>query len=416
MLKGCSTPIPIPSRQRRKQQYIRHQRQYSKRIPAYRSPRVTINVSGMRYETYEETLANYPDTLLGSPVKRMRYYDYASDEIFIPRNKLSFDAILFFYQSGGILSRPSDIPEDTFIEDMKFYGLESHLSKRTDDLYEIDSFEDEEIVMPENPIKRKIWRCFEEPRSSKISRALALFSIFVIIVSTVVFCIETFPELQTPHLVNVWFVIEAICIAWFTLEYLVRIFSAPNIWKFAKSPIGIVDVVAILPFYFTLALEESTIAVRSFLVLRALRLFRVLRVFKLSRYSTAMRILVLTLYTSSRQLKTLFFCFTIATVVYSSAIYYAEAQQQPFSSIPASFWWSIITMTSVGYGDITPATMQGKAIASVCAISGVFLFCLPTPVLVSTFIRYYVNKTKLDPDKKKFAENLKKVFLKSRVA
>ena len=418
MLKGCSIPISNHFHQRGRLSYFSPKlkakgKEYSKRIPAYKSPRVIFNVSGMRYETYEETLANYPNTLLGSRMQRMKFYDPVNDEFFIPRNKYSFAAVLFFYQSGGILSRPADVSEDIFTQDINFYGLENYV-KRSDDLYKLVSF-DEDNTMPDSPIKRILWRCFEQPRSSRFSRALALLSITVIILSTIVFCIETFPELHSPHLNEVWFTTETSCIAWFTFEYLVRIFAAPDTWKFVRSPIGIIDVIAILPFFITLALEESTVAVRSFVVLRALRLFRVLRVFKLSRYSTEIRVLLLTLYTSSGQLKTLFFCFSIATIVFSSAIYYAEIDNpHSFSSIPASFWWSVITMTSVGYGDVTPKTIPGKLIATFCALSGIVLFCLPTPVLVSTFIKYYIRKEEVDPRRKKFANNLKKLFLQQR--
>lgn len=418
-LTGLQTPRP------------RRVRKVSGFVPAYTSQRVIINVSGMRYETYEETLENYPETLLGSPTKRSEYYNPTHGEYVFPRDKPSFDAILFFYQSRGILAKPEDVSEETFLEEIEFYGLRSkYYSESMDQLS--TSHEEVENILPHNPHKRKLWLWFEYPRSSQAARLLALWSIFVIVFSTVVFCIETLPGLQiSPRIssdnnssyangrsyvthakdvVDYWFVMEAIFVAWFTFEYFVRLYSAPSLWNFAKSSMGILDVLAIFPFYLTLALQEGTNEVRSFAVLRAIRLFRVLRVFKLSRYSDAIKLLVNTVYCSMEQLKSLGLCFVVCVVIFSSAIFYVEGNSN-FPSIPDAFWWTVITMTSVGYGDMTPTTPVGKFVGSFCAMSGVVFFCLPTPVLVSNFIKFYIQYGVANERKKAFIDNLKQLFL-----
>ena len=407
-------------------------------VPAYSSPRIIINVSGMRFETYEETLENYPETLLGSPTRRNEYYNAIRDEYVFARDVPSFDAILFFYQSRGILAKPDDVSEETFLAEVEFYGL---LSKYyADDMDQLKASQDEiEIaILPQNPHKRKLWLWFEYPRSSQAARRLAIWSILVIVVSTIIFCIETLPGLQIkPRVFNshrhgnnnvisrpsrvandkgsvdYWFIMEAIFVAWFTFEYFVRLYSAPSLLNFVKSAMGILDVFAIFPFYLALALQESTNEVRSFAVVRAIRLFRVLRVFKLSRYSNAIKLLVNTVYSSLEQLKTLGLCFVVAVVIFSSAIYYAEGNSN-FPSIPDSFWWTVITMTSVGYGDMTPTTPVGKFVGSFCAMCGVVFFCLPTPVLVSNFIKFYANYGTVSEKKKAFVENLKELFLNGK--
>lgn len=429
MIKAYNAAINLPPHQtprpRRVQSHI------PTYIPAYTSPRIIINISGMRYETYEETLENYPETLLGSPTRRREYYSSAEGEYIFARDRTSFDAILFFYQSRGILAKPDTVSEETFLEEIEFYGLSSnYYSDSHDDLSSTQG--EVEEILPLSPHKRKLWLWFEYPRSSQTARVLALWSIFVIAFSTVVFCIETIPELAIEPrityqniskdgkytlvkyeepIVDYWFIMEGIFVAWFTIEYFVRLYSAPNVWNFVKSPMGILDVLAIFPFYVTLGFQETTEEVRSFAVLRAIRLFRVLRVFKLSRYSDAIKLLICTISSSFEQLKTLGLCFAVAVVLFSSAIFYAEGGSN-IPSIPDAFWWTVITMTGVGYGDVTPLTPAGKFVGSFCAMSGIIFFCLPTPVLVSNFIRFYLSYGNLNERKRAFAENLKQLFLR----
>lgn len=419
----------------------------SSHIPAYTSRRIVLNVSGMRYETYEETLSNYPDTLLGSPVKRKKYYNPSTKEYTFFSDKHGFSAILFYYQSRGILSKPDDVNEAVFSKDLEFYGIIAPLGQ-THDVLEMEESK-EETVLPSHPLKRKLWLWFEYPRSSNVARRLALWSVLVIVVSTTAFCIETLPSLKiekqyintvrilkadnattnngsliknaTVHLqekssrdvIDHWFIIETISVVWFTLEYLVRLYSAPFAFKFLKSPMGVMDIVAIMPYYLSLTITLNPIQANSFAVLLALRLFRVLRIFKLSRYSSALSLLVKTLYASSEQLKSLCFCFFVGVILFSSAIYYAENDLINYPSIPHAFWWSIITMTSVGYGDVVPMSLAGRLVGSFCAMCGIILFCLPTPVLVSNFIKYYLhNGVTKDAKKKIIAENLKELFLR----
>lgn len=324
MLKAYNAAINFPPLQTPRQRRVANYINVPSYKSAYNSPRVTINVSGMRFETYEETLGNFPDTLLGSPSRRMEFYSSALGEYIFARDRQSFDAILFFYQSRGILAKPPTVSEETFMQEIEFYGLPgSYYSDSYEDLSA--SQDDVEEILPLSPHKRKLWLWFEYPRSSKTARILALWAIFVIVFSTVVFCIETIPALalkpkttyrnvsigghytRVPykeHIVDYWFVMEGIFVAWFTIEYSVRLYSAPVVWHFVKSTMGILDVLAIMPFYVTLAFQNSTEEVRSFAVLRAIRLFRVLRVFKLSRYSDAVKLLVNTIYSSVEQLKT----------------------------------------------------------------------------------------------------------------
>lgn len=158
------------------------------------SERLAINVSGMRYETQLRTLAQFPDSLLGDPCRRLRYFDPLRNELFLDRNRSCFDAILYFYQSGGRLRRPSNVSLDIFLEELRFYelGEEVMIRFKADEGFP----REEERPLPTNAIQRRLWMLFEHPESSSGARIIAIISVMVIVVSILIFCLETLPEFR----------------------------------------------------------------------------------------------------------------------------------------------------------------------------------------------------------------------------
>ncbi|KAI4825516.1 hypothetical protein KUCAC02_021196 [Chaenocephalus aceratus] len=159
---------------------------------------------------------------------------------------------------------------------------------------------------------------------------------------------------------------------------------------------NIIDVVAIAPYFITLGLDlaehqGSSQQAASLAILRVIRLVRVFRIFKLSRHSKGLQILGQTLQASLRELGLLIFFLIIGVVLFSSSVYFAEAEDPDsgFTSIPDAFWWAVVTMTTVGYGDMCPSTIGGKFVGSLCAIAGVLTIALPVPVIVSNFNYFY---------------------------
>ncbi|XP_068673269.1 potassium voltage-gated channel subfamily A member 2-like isoform X1 [Montipora foliosa] len=355
--------------------------------------RFVINVSGLKFETHVQTLEQFPETLLGNPAKRLKYFDSVRNEYFFDRNRPAFDAILFYYQSGGKLLRPANVPMDVFADEIRFYDLGEDILHKVEQ--EEGYIEDEKPILPENKLQRKIWQLFEFPDTSLAARIIAIFSVVVITLSIVTFCVETLPQFRKDgdgeKRKQPWFTLETACIIWFTFEYLMRLISSPRKLAFVRSFLNLIDIVAILPYYITLPMQDTKAS--SFGVLRVIRLVRVFRIFKLSRHSRGLQILGHTLRASLRELGLLIFFLLIGVILFSSAVYYAEGAEgestTDFKSIPDAFWWAVVTMTTVGYGDMKPTTVWGKIVGSLCAISGVLTIALPVPVIVSNFNYFY---------------------------
>ena len=199
---------------------------------------------------------------------------------------------------------------------------------------------------------------------------------FLIIASLVAFAIETLPNNNeaTQDALNAF---EVFCVMIFTAEYLLRIFIAKNPWRYIISFYGLIDLFAILPFYLTKAFDLRA--------LRAFRIFRIFRALKLIRYNRAMQ----RIHIAAGLMKEAIVLFLIITGIFtyltSCGIYFFENEAQPdvFTSIFHSLWWAIVTLTTVGYGDVYPITVGGKVFTFFVLIIGVGIVTVPAGLVSS---------------------------------
>ncbi|MEM9305570.1 MAG: ion transporter, partial [Pseudomonadota bacterium] len=169
---------------------------------------------------------------------------------------------------------------------------------------------------------------------------------------------------------------EWIFTAVFTIEYFVRLAIVDRPWRYARSFYGIVDLLSVLPTYLSLIFTGAN----SLLVIRVLRILRVFRILKLVRYLGEANMLVTALKASRRKILVFVISVLSLVVIFGAIMYLVEGPERGFTSIPRSMYWAIVTLTTVGYGDISPVTPLGQAIASVIMILGYGIIAVPTGI------------------------------------
>lgn len=245
---------------------------------------------------------------------------------------------------------------------------------------------------------------------------IGIVSVFFICVSILSFCLKTHPNMRVPIIKNItvntshnttawvldktqtnaheaFFYIECVCNAWFTFEILVRFVASPNKCEFVKASVNIIDYIATLSFYIDLILQKFASHLENADILEFFSIIRIMRLFKLTRHSSGLKILMQTFRASAKELTLLVFFLVLGIVIFASLVYYAERIQanphNDFNSIPLGLWWALVTMTTVGYGDMAPKTYVGMFVGALCALAGVLTIALPVPVIVSNFAMYY---------------------------
>lgn len=163
----------------------------------------------------------------------------------------------------------------------------------------------------------------------------------------------------------------------FTIEYLLRLWCVDRPWRYALSFYGIIDIMAIAPGFLSLAIEGS----QSLLVIRSVRLLRVFRVFKMSHYLSEARVLVTALKASKNKISVFLLAVIIVTMVMGALMYLIEGEESGFTSIPRGVYWAVVTMTTVGYGDIAPQTPLGQGISALLMVAGYGIIAVPTGIV-----------------------------------
>uniref|UniRef100_A0A674NW80 Potassium voltage-gated channel, Shal-related subfamily, member 2 n=1 Tax=Takifugu rubripes TaxID=31033 RepID=A0A674NW80_TAKRU len=337
---------------------------------------ITLNVSGRRFQTWRDTLERYPDTLLGS-TERDFFYHEASHEYFFDRDPDIFRHILNFYRSGKMHCARQEC-FSAFEEELAFFGIvadlisdcccEEYKDRRRENLERIHDDEESDptndLISTDTSFRQCMWRAFENPHTSTMALVFYYVTGFFIAVSVLANVAETVPCGAAPNRPEVscgdrhalaFFCLDTACVMIFTVEYLLRLLAAPSRYKFVKSVMSVIDVVAIMPYYIGLVMTDNEDVSGVFVTLRV---FRVFRIFKFSRHSAGLRILGSTLKSCASELGFLLFSLTMAIIIFATVMFYAEKS--------------------------CSATKFTR-----CFAFGVLVIALPVPVIVSNFSRIF---------------------------
>ncbi|OOS21524.1 ion transporter [Moraxella lincolnii] len=217
-----------------------------------------------------------------------------------------------------------------------------------------------------------------EGTDTRMGRLFDILLLIVIVASVAVVMLDSVFYMRLKYGV-VFFYAEWFFTILFTIEYGLRLFSAPNRLRYAFSFFGIVDLLSLLPSYLSLFFA----GVHYILVVRILRLLRIFRVLNLATYMQQAGFLVAALKTSRHKIFVFFLAVLLLVTIFGSVLYVVEGPENGFTSIPLSIYWAVVTLTTVGYGDISPKTHVGQAIASMVMITGYSIIAVPTGIFTS---------------------------------
>ena len=336
--------------------------------------RVTFNVSGSKFITWESTLKRHPGTLLGSE-RIKHFFDNERKEYFFDRDPHMFRYILDFYRVGR-LHLSFDDCVCSFRDELRFYGISIKEldSCCWEEYFECNKKSSQESIKSEPKPKRHLhtkqrtlcirqrkwlWNVLENTDGTstlgKVVQSCMGILIYISILLTIVETISCGSGKTCEQLYpRVFFGLEAFCISIFTIDYLLRLYASEDRTKFVLEKLNIVDVLAVLPFYVVLCVEHFTEASSEDLqeadTLMIMRIFRIFRILKLSRHSKHLRKLAIALRRAIVDLGFLFFAFGLANILFASVLYFVEKDKnEKFDSIPSSMWYTIITMMTVGF-------------------------------------------------------------------
>ncbi|XP_075389315.1 voltage-gated potassium channel regulatory subunit KCNG2 [Tenrec ecaudatus] len=404
---------------------------------------VIINVGGCRLRLPWAALAHCPLARLErlracrGPDEVLRVcddYDAGRDEFFFDRNPCAFRTIAALLRAGK-LRLLRDSCALAFRDELAYWGIDEGRLERCC-LRRLRRLEEEAAergagsgrtsqASPECVLaaggrlargRRLLRDVVENPHSGLAGQLFACISVVFVAITAVGLCLSTMPDIRaeeergecSPKCHNL-FVLETVCVAWFSFEFLLRSVQAESKCAFLRTPLNIIDILAILPFYVSLLVDlvaggrpgavgpagpagGNKLLERAGLVLRLLRALRVLYVMRLARHSLGLRTLGLTARRCTRELGLLLLFVCVAMALFAPLVHLAERElgaRRDFSSVPASYWWAVISMTTVGYGDMVPRSLPGQVVALSSILSGILLLAFPVTSIFHTFSRSY---------------------------
>ncbi|KAL3857091.1 hypothetical protein ACJMK2_011787 [Sinanodonta woodiana] len=412
---------------------------------------VTLNVGGIKHETKISTLEKLPNTRLHAIAETAR--TTGKREFYFDRNPHVFVNILNYYRIGQ-LHMPGDICGPVAKAEIDYWELDEkeihqccwvkYISyEDTEEM--LKTFEQDEENLHKDVYtddrdsfwtrtRPRLWKAIQDPYSSNKALIFAVVSLMVVIVSITVFVVETLPmfddnfvhapdssrNLTSQDLrheleifteispTDILLLIDNICNFILLIELIVKILASPNRLKFVISPTTLIDLLALVPYYIGIMivmLHPDPVRILSVIqALFAMRILRIFRIFALMKHFLALKILMYTIAASTKELLLLLIVVLIGVIIFACIEYYMElfsGVETEIVHIPMAFWWAIITMTTIGYGDVVPKSLQGYIVGACCAISGILVIALSVPVIVNNFTVYYVHAQARDKLRKR---------------
>ncbi|MFA6714831.1 MAG: ion transporter [Victivallaceae bacterium] len=239
-------------------------------------------------------------------------------------------------------------------------------------------------------LRKRVWEILRAThRDDSLSKSVNLFIIILVVVNIIAFVLQTVDSIDRKYGSQLY-VFEVFSVIIFTIEYIARLLTCSTelrfrgfrgLVRFMRTPMAVIDLLAILPFY----MPFLGIDLR---IVRIFRIFRVFRIFKIGRYYSSLQMIRNVFSRKKEELVMTSIIMLVMLLLSATFLYYAERDIQPdkFSSIPEAMWWAVITLTTVGYGDVVPITVWGKTCCAVIAILGVGFFALPISIVGSGFV------------------------------
>ncbi|NP_001032460.1 potassium voltage-gated channel subfamily S member 3b [Danio rerio] len=401
---------------------------------------VNLNIGGIHHKVERCVLLRFPHTRVAQLIQchsdaaileLCDDYSPTEQEYYFDRSPQVFHCVLNFYRTGHFHTL-EELCVFCFSQEIEYWGLceldldacclEWFLERK--DEHELNSsgqssknassgeisVTSEDLWKSEgmrcSDVRKLMWETLEDPQHSRCSRGVAAVSVLVILISILAMCVHSLPEFryQTDGEHSVLDSVELFCIVFFSVEFFLRVIAAPQPLRFLGNPLNMIDVASILPFYITLAVErldeedkeENQSLVNMGRVVQVLRLMRSFRVLKLARHSEGMRAFGETLMNCQCEVGLLVLFITVGISFFSTFIYYTEKEEasSQLSSIPICWWWGIISMTTVGYGDVYPLTVAGRIVATVCILCGLLVISLPITIIMNNFSKYFEKNRK----------------------
>ncbi|XP_063682287.1 potassium voltage-gated channel protein shk-1-like isoform X2 [Bolinopsis microptera] len=352
--------------------------------------KILINVSGKKFQIYRDYLERYPQTLLGS-ADLDTHWDPHHGDYFFDSNPEAFESIFDFYLYGK-LYQPATIPNEMFQESVTFFRMMS--------VFEEEKAQEEEEKIPVEAktkmgrLRQKTNNILQNPSSSFFGLLYGWMDLGCICLSIILMLFETDPNIvviledKNSTTAKVCFAVESVTVVYFTFDVLLRFVVTYDKLSFSKAPATWLDIFTVGPYYLELFID-----VTKFKSLKVLRIARIARVLKLIKKNKRLLLIATVLAQSVSELSMLIIVWSMCILVAGCSFYYLEeTSNDTVKSGVDGLWWAVVTMSTVGYGDIAPQSTPGKLFGTVFVYVSMVFLALPLTIIVGAFSKQYESR------------------------